>query len=95
MLVNFNGNAGIFPVRRSGLTLECGAPVPLWFSVRLLYFCPVIILLSVIQVLSGIQSEAGASHSKDCFTIIKNPKYKFPDITGGNTSIEQPCLETR
>jgi hypothetical protein len=30
MLVNFNGSSGTFTVRRSGLTLECGAPVPLW-----------------------------------------------------------------
>ena len=27
---NLTGSAGTFPVRRSGLTLECGAPVPLW-----------------------------------------------------------------
>ena len=30
MLINLNGSTGTFPVRRSGLTLECGAPVPLW-----------------------------------------------------------------
>jgi hypothetical protein len=30
MLMNLTGIAGTFPVRRSGLTLECGAPVPLW-----------------------------------------------------------------
>lgn len=87
MLVNLNGRAGIFPVRCYGLTLGCGAPGALGFSARSLYFCTVIILLSVIQVLSGIQSEAGASHSKDNFTIIKNLKYTIPDITGDK---EQP-----
>jgi len=26
-------------VRRSGLTLDCGDPAPLWLSALLLYFC--------------------------------------------------------
>ena len=30
MLITLIGCAGTFPVRRSGLTLDCGAPVPLW-----------------------------------------------------------------
>ena len=30
MLMNLTGIAGTFPVRCSGLTLDCGAPVPLW-----------------------------------------------------------------
>jgi hypothetical protein len=62
--------------------LECGAPVPLWFSARMLYFCPVIILLSVIQVLSEIQSEAGASHSR-LFHNHKEPKIQNPRHNGG------------
>jgi len=30
MLVNLSSSTVAFTVRRSGLTLECGAPVPLW-----------------------------------------------------------------
>jgi len=34
MLMNLTGGTGTLPVRRSGLTLDCGTPAPLWFCYR-------------------------------------------------------------
>jgi len=40
LLLNLTGFAGTFPVSRSGLTLDCGNPAPLWFSVPFFVLYP-------------------------------------------------------